>query len=618
MADTQNVSFHVSSGVSSENAEIISAKQGRTGRPRSSPGLYLIKTGSAYMFQMRLPKTIAGDVKRPIRIGLGVIPKPEARRIADKLAAIAREKFERIEIAMSKANDDETGFWPLMEDMLGGDFDGIDEDDKGTRAWQAVTMGLKSALYDISKPPPPPTAEEESNFAMMRGLVRIAQEKARKDAGEAYNKELGDHAELLARRLVERANDDPASLLTLSPESGSPSKGKISARVGLVSANVETEADKDRRYVERDLSDKPLFSTAASQYLAQRVNAMVKASKDIKTAEMRLSLFVELIGDHPIDRYTPTDLQAFINLMKFWPPRDKDRPSHLTAREVIDSNRGFSKGRIAKNTLQNGYMGVIKPVFSYAAAQHSFDNPVKNVALKYSKDALDAISAEPISTKKLTRLFQTCVQSPYIDDVMLPLLGLLTSRRLGLLTHLIGNDITDKFDGICVAEVEGIVMVGGKWVRRPIKTTESGRYFVLHNFLIEIGYVEWARRQGDQFLFPQLMKLADPAKSASTYMRRLYDKAGIKDSRGERFQSLRGDYITEARKDKEIGERERRMQAGHALGGDDHNKYGWKTLTESEAEMFAKMPLNPKIDFSMFRGLDFDQLAKTRRQAKDR
>ena len=101
-------------------------------------------------------------------------------------------------------------------------------------------------------------------------------------------------------------------------------------------------------------------------------------------------------------------------------------------------------------------------------------------------------------------------------------------------------------------------------------------------------------------------------------MRRLFDKAGIKKSPGERFHSLRGDYINQAREDKKIGERERRMQAGHALGGDDHNKYGWKTLTESEAEMFATLPLNPKIDFSMFRGLDFDRLAETRRQVKDR
>ncbi len=60
------------------------------------------------------------------------------------------------------------------------------------------------------------------------------------------------------------------------------------------------------------------------------------------------------------------------------------------------------------------------------------------------------------------------------------------------------------------------------------------------------------------------MQLANPAKNASKYMRRLFDKAGIKESPGERFHSLRGDYISQARENKKIGERERRMQAGHA------------------------------------------------------
>lgn len=369
------------------------------------------------MFQMRLPKAIAGELKRPLRVGLGVIPKPQARKIADKLAAIAREKFEQIEIAMSKANNDDNGFWPLMEDMLGGDLNGLDGDTKGQRAWQAVTMSLKSALYDISNPPPPSTPEQEGNFAMMRGFVQIAQEKARKDAGEDYNKAIGDNAELLAKRLVERANDDPASFLTLSPESSSPSKGKISAKAGLVSASVKTEVDKDRRYVKREPSDKLLFSTAASEYLAQRVREMGKASKDIKTAEMRLNLFVELIGDHPIDRYTPTDLQAFINVMQFWPRKEKERPSDLTAQEIIEGNRKFAKEPIGKSTLQNGFMGVIKPVFSNAAAQHAFDNPVKNVALKYPKSLRPGVPAEPLSAAKLTKLFRTGVLSPYIDDV---------------------------------------------------------------------------------------------------------------------------------------------------------------------------------------------------------
>jgi len=615
MSETRIISFPKSSYVSSENAEMISAKQRKKARPRSSPGLYLIKTGSAYMFQMRLPKEIAPDCKRPIRIGLGVIRKAEARRIADQLAAIARQKFKQIGTAM--AAGDETEFWPLMEDMLGfAERDASTAVDSSQRALLAVTMLLKSALYDMRGPVPKLTPEQEGNFAMMRGLVRIGQEKARKDAGEDYDKQLGDNAELLAERLVDRFQNDSGSALTPPSDNSPRTKGKISARSGLINSKVKTEADMDRRNVQRDPSTKPLFSEAASAYLAQRVEEMGKESKDIGTAETRLTLFIELIGDHPIDRYTPTDLQAFINLIKFWPPKEKHRPPSLSAMEIIDSNRDYSKGWLAKTTMQNGYMGVIKPVFSDAAPRYDFDNPVKNVALKYPKSARDKIPAEPLSSKKLNQLFRTCVQSPYIDNVMLPPLGLLTSRRLGLLAHLVGTDIKEKFEGIWVAEANGLVEINGKWTRRPIKTSESGRYFVLHNFLVEIGYVEWARKQGGQFLFPQLMNLVDPSKTASQYMRRLFDKAGIKESPGERFHSMRGDYITQAREEKKIGERERRMQAGHAVTGDDHNKYGWKTLTESEAELFANLPLNPKIDFSVFRGLDFDSLWKARRRKK--
>jgi hypothetical protein len=130
-------------------------------------------------------------------------------------------------------------------------------------AWKVCRRGTVSRVRIPLSPP----------------FVQIAQEKARKDAGEDYNKVLGDNAELLAKRLVERAKDDPASFLTLSPESGTPSKGKISANAGLVSASVKTEVDKDRRYVKREPSDKLLFSTAASEYLAQRVTEMEKQAK---------------------------------------------------------------------------------------------------------------------------------------------------------------------------------------------------------------------------------------------------------------------------------------------------------------------------------------------------
>lgn len=609
MPESQIVSLPVSSGVSSPNAEIISAKTATKRRPRSSPGLYLIKTGSAYIFQMRLPKKVAGGCKPLVRLGIGVIPKREARRIADLLAAIAREKFERIEKAM-----DDGEFWPLMEEMLGGDVGDMDDDDRGKRAWLAVTMSLKSALYDIRYPAPLPTPEEEGDLALMRGLVKIAQEKSRKDAGLEYDQEVGDHAELLAKRLIEKHESKPVGSSGPSFKSTQRRSGPITLREGSTDTGQLAEVDKDRRFVERQQSDKPLFSQAADVYLQGRITKKGKVNKDIETAQTRLNIFIELIGDHPLDTYSPTDLQAFINLMAFWPPNEKDRPADMPAHDIINSNRDRSKGVLALQTLRNGYIGVIKPVFRKGATEFECRNPIQGGMLTYPDMARRPVSAEPIAATKIETLFKAGAKSRYIDDVMLPLLGLLTGRRLGLLIHLTGSDIREKFDGVWVAEPNNVVNVGGTWTRVPIKTEESGRYFVLHNFLVEIGYVEWLRKQGDNFAFPQLMKLADPSRSASSYMRRLYDRAGIKGSAGERFHSLRNIFIGETREMEEVGGRERRMQAGHAIGGDEHDQYGWKTLTEKQARIIAKLPLNPEIDFSMFHGLDFDRLAKARRR----
>ena len=48
---------------------------------------------------------------------------------------------------------------------------------------------------------------------------------------------------------------------------------------------------------------------------------------------------------------------------------------------------------------------------------------------------------------------------------------------------------------------------------------------------------------------------------------------------------------------------------------DEHENYDFKSITETRARELARLPLNPEIDFSVFRGLDFDRLAKRKRKA---
>ena len=80
---------------------------------------------------------------------------------------------------------------------------------------------------------------------------------------------------------------------------------------------------------------------------------------------------------------------------------------------------------------------------------------------------------------------------------------------------------------------------------------------------------------------------------------------------GEVFHSLRGDGIDDMRR-QEVDNRARRLQAGHELG-DEHDKYGFRALNREDCQRLANLPLEPEIDWSVFKGLDFDALARGRR-----
>lgn len=186
-------------------------------------------------------------------------------------------------------------------------------------------------------------------------------------------------------------------------------------------------------------------------------------------------------------------------------------------------------------------------------------------------------------------------------------LGHLTGRRLAILVHLRGNDFRRKFDDVWVAQTSGIVRLGKSWQRIPVKNDASLSFFVLHGFLREIGFVDLAVRRKDAYIFPQLMALKDPSKGASAHMQRLFKKAGVA-SRKEVFHSLRGGNIEQMRLAK-LEPRTIRMQAGHKIGVNEHELYGFRAIAESSAIEIAMIGHDPQTDYSVFRGLNFNKLA---------
>lgn len=642
MKKSKKVPTQVQSEIRTEvrpEAEIISAPKPKSKNRPSSLGRYLTRSRNSYVFQMRLPKS--WPESGLIRLTLGPMLFHEARRLADELAGIAWRLVRTIEKRMDE--DDE----PINPALLLGAVG----DENDLLSVRFITMLMKSALYDIQQPDVPPTPQEARGHEMIRNLMAITHERTAKQEGRPHNSIVADNAEMLAstyaqswvrelngelppatateKKLIAAAPEvrargaemSPAAIV--APDSAQAPKlksglaGRGSGRVSI-SRGLETLEEKgegqlpDRRYVERPMSNLPRFSDVASEYLATRAKKKSADDGDIQTAEMRLNMFIELVGDHPIDTYSPADIQAFIDLVRYLPAKPKERMENATAREIIEDNCPPKYQPLALKTLREGFVAVVRSALLFGAKKHSLTSSIAGARYEYSKTNRRPIATEPLSAAKINTMLAAGLRGGFLDESMLPLLALLTGRRIGLLVHLKGRDFRRKFDGVWVAQTEEIVYVDGFWKRVPIKSDASMTYFVIHEFLVEIGFVDWAVSRGDDFIFSELMRLKDPAKSASSYMGRLMRRAGVKESRGEKFHSFRAGYISHTRKEK-ISERDSKLQVGHALGEDEHELYGFRNLTEDMAIEFAALPLNPKIDLSGFYKLDFDKLAAAKR-----
>ncbi|WP_035199119.1 hypothetical protein [Agrobacterium tumefaciens] len=414
------VSLHVQSDVSPD-AEIISAKKRKRKLKTGSSGLYLVRSGGTYLFQIRLPKRIGGGAgSRPIRVSLGALPHHQAREFADALGALERTLFREIEKQMTgnRGQDASHITTAFIDEAFPAD----------DWPFEFATLISKAALFDMREPARSPTPEEAKGLEMMRGLVRIGREVSAKQAGEPHDEMIADNAEILAASHVAKydavagpvslpeqlytsvsvpAATDPDRPSSLPEPMTTPHTVAVPAgkRQRLIHSNAKAAFQLDRRTVERAASSKPLFSQIANEYLATRRSSKSGENKDIAIAETRLNLFVELIGDHPVDTYTANDLQALIDLIKYLPKDAKFRPDHLTAREIIDSNQDYRFERLAKKTLEEGYVAAVKAALNSGQVEYDY-RPIGNAKLVYPDLARATVHTEPLGSAKIQKLLK--------------------------------------------------------------------------------------------------------------------------------------------------------------------------------------------------------------------
>lgn len=589
------------------------------------PGRYLTQTSSSYMFQIRLPSKL--DPQRPlIRISLRTRRLAEARWLTDTLAVKARLLFNAA-ISQAWRSGMNPPARPEAEPM-----------DVGIEAGAPIAADIKNRLKDDlaliaagqplpardtgEKPLPllQPDLEERIKLAAQLAVEAFLMEAAERVRQKAKGKLAEVCPPDLRGKLCQSGAATPVPPYNSAERLPGKKRGAAFKRGGYLLSPPDPDGLlgdtvpaylQDRRAVLRKRSKLPRFSIIAADYLKLRAMVTPGNMKDVQSASSRISVFLDLIGDHPVDRYEPADLQAFILLMADWPARAILRKGG-SARQVLDEARRLGHQPLAEKSVKDGYVAAVRAAMRSGMTSHSYRDPFQDVSLRYPSSLAPSRQTASLNARQLTTLFRIGVGTGHMDAAMLPLLAHLTGRRLSALIYLRGIDIIEKFDNVWVAQPTSIVEIEGRARRVPLKTKASLSFFVLHEFFHRIGFIDWALSCGNRFLFPDLMRLADPSKSASQYMQRLFKKAGIAPGCGEVFHSLRAQYIDDLR-DHEVSQRAGRIQVGHSVGADVNAHYGLKSLNEASAVALARLPMRSDVDYSMFEALDFRRMVRNRR-----
>lgn len=587
------------------------------------PGRYLAQTSSSYMFQIRLPSEL--DHGRPlIRISLKTRRLSEARRLAEALAVKARLSF-KAQLQKIRPASDGPVTTPSIEAPEAGREEGtqlaID-----TKNWLKAELALMvedrhlPADGEGGKPFSSPDHDLEHRIQL---AARMAVDEFLLEAAERVRQKTeAKLAEAATQILDERFC--PSVTPTAASRGSSDALQSRRKRLPAFKRKPTLSPDRseigggtvpaflrDRRTVPRKRSKLPRFSVVVDDYLKLRAMVAPGNMKDVQSASSRISVFLDLIGDHPVDRYEAADLQAFVLLMADWPARPSLR-NQGSVWQVLEEARRLGHRPLAEKSVKDGYVATVRAAMRSGMTSHSYRDPFQDVFLRYPSSFAPSRETASLSAKQLTSLFRIGVDTGHMDAAILPLLAHLTGRRLSALIYLRGIDIVEKFDNVWVAQPKSLIDIDGRTRRVPLKTKASLSFFVLHEFFHRIGFIDWALSRGTRFLFPDLMRLSDPSKSASQYMQRLFKKAGIEPGCGEVFHSLRAQYIDDLR-DHEVSLRAGRLQVGHSVGADVNAHYGLKSLTEASAVTLARLPMRSDVDYSMFEALDFRRMLRNRR-----
>lgn len=545
---------------------------------------FLTRNGGSQVFQIRVPRRFDPALTlAPIRLTLGSLPNSQARPLATALAGLAQVEFAR-----------------KMTEVIGQTPEALRDDvARSLRAAMPVLLGLGALKPGALSP----AIADKATTAAFDALFEIGGQRA---SGQGVFAKEGIHYE---KPFVEalRSENGARDLLGLQRVPETPTVGNVDQRFAEMADRL---SGLEQSLLAR-LGPAPgewrgrLFSVVADEAIAAKIETHGADCADITSLRLRRNVFITLIGDRPVDSYSNKDLQHFANRLSWMPPNLTKRPDFDIAQlnGIIDANKTARGAGLAENTIQS-YVGRVRTMIIRDCDEARLQHGLTEVP------TIPVHAAPPMprlapDKSEIGKVVAAGVASGFLSDAMLPVLAILTGRRIGLLTFLRREQILRYNDAWCVFPV-GTQHVDGVVTRVPAKSAASLRYYVLNDFFVRCGFIAWAKKANGP-VFEQLMKAKDPADAAQKRMGRLYKAAKVDPAIAGTFHGLRSGKIRHERSRATDG-RALRLQLGHAIA-DEHDGYD-PVMTDEELQHFAEAPMPEGINWSLFYGLDFEAFAQ--------
>lgn len=265
----------------------------------------------------------------------------------------------------------------------------------------------------------------------------------------------------------------------------------------------------------------PVQAVGGTTQAGIRLSGLRNAWDAVKPLQPRqkgyIRRLIEYLGDVDITGIQPGDMDRFLVELKKFPKSKRPADDRLSFADLIAKYQGADYDRLHIKTVWN-WTAVFKAMFAFGVSRRLMEfNPAADMMKKPTGE--ESNTRYPYSESDLGHIFSRPMYAGFSggglvgyrakpgDNVVrdskywLPVVALHTGMRLEELASLRMDELITESD-VVAFDLRSRPLSGD----RRVKNAGARRVIPLHHRLFDLGFVEWARTHGDDFVFPGLAK----------------------------------------------------------------------------------------------------------------